>query len=69
MLLSAVPFVPFAIEMASGKSYRVEHPDFVLMDNDSPEVVVEEPTGLAHILNPMLITAIEHAPNNLSGAV
>ena len=69
MLLNAVPFVPFTIETASGKNYRVVHPDFVLIDDDSPEVVVEEPTGLAHILNPMLITAIEHAPKNFSEKV
>jgi hypothetical protein len=29
-LLNASPFTPFTIEMASGKSYRVMHPDFAI---------------------------------------
>ena len=27
--LDATPFMPFALETASGKSFRVKHPDFV----------------------------------------
>jgi len=65
-LLNASPFVPFTIEMASGKNYHVVHPDFVVIDDEVPEVVVEDSTGLVSILNPMLITSIEHQPRHLS---
>jgi hypothetical protein len=57
-LLNASPFVPFTIEMASGKNYHVEHHDFVLAGSDSADIVVQDPNGLMQILNPMLITTI-----------
>jgi hypothetical protein len=44
--------------MASGKSYDVVHPDFVLSTSDSADIVVQDPNGLVQILNPMLITAL-----------
>src|ERR1017187_4260807 len=68
-LLNASPFVPFTIEMASGKNYHVMHPDFVLASGDSPEIVVEEPNGLVQILNPMLITVIQHGAKTVSETI
>jgi len=65
-LLNASPFVPFTIEMASGKSYHVVHPDFAIANSDSPEVIVEELNGLVQFLNPMLITTILHEVNGVS---
>lgn len=65
-LLNASPFVPFTIEMASGKSYHVMHPDFAIASSDLPEVVVEEPNGLVQFLNPMLITTILQEPKAVS---
>jgi hypothetical protein len=65
-LLNASPFTPFTIEMASGKSYRVMHPDFAIASSDLPEVAVEEPNGLVQFLNPMLITTILQEPKALS---
>jgi hypothetical protein len=59
-LLHATPFVPFTIHTASGKWFRVEHPDFVLASSSpAPHVILEERSGRAHTLNVMLITALE----------
>ncbi len=68
-LLEATPFASFMIEMASGKSYQVLHPDFAIANAESAEVIVEEPNGLVHILNPMLITTILHEPKRESETV
>jgi hypothetical protein len=57
-LLNAIPFLPFAIETASSKIYRIDHPELILIDGETSEIVVEEPEGLIHFLNPMLIAAI-----------
>jgi len=60
-LLRAVPFVPFVIHMAGGKSVPVVHPDFILAASDAPHVIVEEPNGRNHTLNVMLITSLKKA--------
>lgn len=61
-LLNAIPFVPFTIEMASGKDYHVAHPDFILSATDSSDIVIEDADGMVQVLNPMLITAILFKP-------
>jgi hypothetical protein len=58
-LLHATPFIPFMIHTADGKSFRVDHPDFVMAGSDAPHVFVEEPSGRVHRINVMLITALE----------
>ena len=58
-LLHATPFVPFTIHTASGKWFRVEHPDFVLAGSDAPHVIVEDHSGRVHTINVMLITSLE----------
>jgi hypothetical protein len=62
VLLNAFPFLPFSVETASGRSYRVNHPDFGLIDPDSSEIVIEELDGLTQFLNHLLITAVEYQP-------
>jgi hypothetical protein len=58
-LLKAIPFEPFVIHTASGKSVPVVHPDFILAASDAPHVLVEETNGLWHSINIMLITSLE----------
>jgi len=59
-LLHATPFVPFIIHTASGKWFRVEHPDFVLASSsDMPHVILEDHAGRVHTINVMLITSLE----------
>jgi hypothetical protein len=61
-LLHANPFLPFAIRMADGREYRIEHPDFVLASSsDVPQVVIEEQDGRTHFLSVLLMTSIEQA--------
>jgi hypothetical protein len=58
-LLKTVPFSPFVIHTASGKSVFVPHPDFILAASESPDVIVEEQNGRMHVINVMLITSLE----------
>ena len=58
-LLRATPFQPFVIRMADGREYRIDHPDFVLAATDTPQVVVEEPSGSIHFLSVLLMTSVE----------
>ena len=58
-LLQTVPFAPFVIHTARGKSISVPHPSFILAASKSPDVIVEEPSGKIHVINVMLITSLE----------
>ncbi len=66
-LLHATPFFPFVIRTADGKSFRVDHPDFVIAGSDAPYVLLEEPSGHIHRINVMLITSLEEKSSS-SGA-
>ena len=61
-LLHAAPFQPFVIRMADGSEHRIEHPDFVLAGSDTPQVIVEEPSGSVHFLSVLLMTSVEQIP-------
>ena len=58
-LLHATPFQSFVIRMADGQEYRIDHPDFVLARSDTPQVIVEEPSGSVHFLSVLLMTSVE----------
>jgi hypothetical protein len=60
-LLHATPFRPFTIHMADGKTYLVDHPDFVLAAPDLPNIHIEEPDGTLHTLSALLVTGVEIA--------
>ena len=48
--------------MADGKSYKVDHPDFVLAAaSDVPQIIIEDPDGTVHFLSVLLVTSIEAA--------
>lgn len=61
--MQQVPFCPFTIHLADGRSYRIEHPDFVLASSaDTPQVVIEQLNGSTHRLSVLLMTSIEEDP-------
>jgi hypothetical protein len=60
-LLHASPFRPFTIHMADGKTYTVDHPDFVLAATDVPNIHIETPDGTLHTLSALLVTNVEVA--------
>jgi hypothetical protein len=54
------PFLPFHIHMADGKSVFVPHPDFISIGPVGRLVFVHTETGGVHVLDRMLMTAIEY---------
>ncbi len=62
-LLRTVPFQPFVIYMAEGRTFRVNHPDFVLAPptNQSWVIVAEENSDRLHQLSALLMTGVEYA--------
>ena len=51
----AVPFAPYQICMASGESFPVPHPDFVLVSPRGHFVIVVDAKDRPHHLNALLI--------------
>lgn len=54
-----IPFVPFVIRMADGRSFRVPHRDVISVSPTSRTVVVHNQSGGLNVLNSLLITDIE----------
>ena len=55
----AVPFVPFSIRMADGRTFRVPHRDFFSISPTSRTAVVHLKTGGLSMLNTTLIAEVE----------
>jgi hypothetical protein len=52
---SAVAFVPYGIQMASGERYDVPHPDFISISPRGSYVIIIDAKERPHHLNALLI--------------
>jgi len=60
--LQAMPFRPFIVRMADGRSFEVRHPDFLLVGPNGRTVFAFSPSGEEFsILDVLLMTEIEFA--------
>jgi hypothetical protein len=55
----AVPFRPFTIRMADGRSFHIPHPDFLWIMPPGRTVAAAHEDGVAHTLDLLLMTEIE----------
>ena len=54
----AVPFVPYEIHTASGETYEVPHPDFIIVSPRGSFVIVfdpKDPKDIPHHISALLI--------------
>jgi hypothetical protein len=51
----AVPFVPYEIHTVSGETYRVPHPDFIIVSPRGSYVIVIDAEERPHHLNVLLM--------------
>ena len=56
---SAVPFRPFTIRMADGRTFPVSHPEFMARSQSGRTVVVSHGNDITSILDLLLMTEIE----------
>jgi hypothetical protein len=54
----AAPFKPYEIRMASGETYRVPHPDFVLISPKASFVIFVDAKERPHHLSTLLIESV-----------
>jgi hypothetical protein len=61
------PFKPFTIHLADGRSFRVEHPEFLSRSPSGRTIVVQQPEDKLSILDLLLVTELEvHPPQAAS---
>jgi hypothetical protein len=69
-LKRAVPFQPYTIHMASGDSFEVPHPDFIMVSLKGSLVIVMDAEESPHHLNSLLIERVSlrngHRPRKSS---
>ena len=66
----AQPFVPFTLRLADGRSYEVEHPDFIASHPQGRTIIVFKPGegGDLEIIDLLLVVGIEvHHSRNREG--
>ena len=59
----ADPFQPFTVHMADGRASHVPHPDFLSMSPTGRTVFIFQEDDEFSILDPLLMTEVEMAPN------
>ena len=57
----AQPFVPFTLHLADGRSYRIDHPEFISSHPQGRTIIVYKPgpNGDLEILDLLLVVGIE----------
>ncbi len=66
---SARPFRPFTIHMGDGRSFRVDHPEFLARSPSGRTIIVHQSDDSFSVLDMLLMTELEvHAPSTASGA-
>lgn len=56
--LQAVPFRPFAIHTSDGRSFRVQHPDFLTVTPRGR--ILFEADDLSAFISPLHVVSVEH---------
>ena len=60
--LNAVPFIPFTLHLANGKSFRVDHPDFAMLTHGGRILITGLEGDTAAHVDLMLATHLEAHP-------
>ena len=59
----ASPFRPFSIRLADGRSFVVQHPDFLSRSPSGRTVIVHKPDDSYSVLDLLLVTELEFPPS------
>ena len=58
----ARPFRPFTVHMGDGRSFRVDHPEFLARSPSGRTIVVYQPDESFSVLDMLLVTELEVHP-------
>jgi hypothetical protein len=63
----ARPFRAFTIHMGDGRSFRVDHPEFLSRSPSGRTIVVHQPDDSFSVLDMLVVTELEVHPPGASG--
>jgi hypothetical protein len=63
-LYRAMPFAPFRVHMADGRSIDVPHPDFMHLSPTGRRLIVDRSDDSFGVLDVLLVTSVEKLPKN-----
>jgi hypothetical protein len=58
----AKPFRPFTVHMGDGRSFRVDHPEFLSRSPSGRTMIVHQPDDSFSVLDMLLVTELEVHP-------
>ncbi len=58
----AQPFRPFTVHMGDGRSFRVDHPEFLSRSQSRRTIIVHQPDESFSVLDMLLVTELEVHP-------
>ena len=61
------PFRPFTIRMVDGRSFRVTHPDFVMVSPTGRTAIIFEPDDSYSVVDLMLMNELDVPPPKAAG--
>jgi hypothetical protein len=64
---SARPFMPFTIRTASGQTYRIDHPELVLVPPQGRSFAFSQDGATISVLEVLMIKAIEYETQGATG--
>jgi hypothetical protein len=63
-LYRAMPFKPFRVQMADGRSIDVPHPDFMHLSPTGRRLIVDRSDDSFEVIDVLLVTSVETIPKN-----
>ena len=60
----AMPFEPFRVHMADGRSIDVPHPDFMHLSPTGRRLIVDRSDDSFEVIDVLLVTSVETLPKN-----
>ena len=58
----AQPFRPFILHLADGRTFEINHPEFLFLSHGERTAIVDDVDGSFEIIDPMLVTSVSVAP-------
>jgi len=62
------PFRPFAVNLADGRSFPIDHVDFLLISHSERSIIVASLQGGYELIDPVMVTSLSFMETNANAA-
>ena len=64
----AQPFRPFILHLADGRTFEINHPEFLFLGHNERTAIVDDVDGSFEVIDPMLVTSVSVTPAKAESA-